>query len=135
MNVATGNLNEVFAVLKPDQSVQPATVTPTLFEELDTTFAGFKNHTLVAVFDFADDWPTWEIHPAGDEVVVLLSGRATMVLRTGSGDVTVDLEGAGSYLVVPRDTWHTARVSETTKMLFITPGEGTENVEDPGPIS
>ena len=28
---------------------------------------------LVMRFDFTGDWPTWEMHPAGDEVVTLLS--------------------------------------------------------------
>ena len=34
---------------------------------------------------------------------------------------------AGRYygIIVPRDTWHTARVHRPARMLFITPGEGT----------
>jgi hypothetical protein len=38
-------------------------------------------------------------------------------------------------VVVPRNTWHTARVSGTTRMLFITPGEGTEIRADPDSLS
>jgi quercetin dioxygenase-like cupin family protein len=58
---------------------------------------------------------------------VLLSGRATLKLKTGDGERQAVLSEAGSYVVVPRNTWHTAKISEHTRMLFITPGEGTEN--------
>ena len=34
---------------------------------------------------------------------------------------------SGAEAVVPRGTWHTARVRLPTSMWFITPGEGTEN--------
>jgi hypothetical protein len=50
-----------------------------------------------------------------------------MVLdRDGMEEVT-HLRDSGSYVVIPKGTWHTARTSVATKMLFITPGEGTEN--------
>lgn len=32
--------------------------------------------------------------------------------------------------VVPRNSWHTARMAQAARMLFITPGEGTENVAE-----
>lgn len=77
-------------------------------------------------FRFTEDWPTWEIHPAGDELVVLLAGKVDMVLRLADGDRVVPLEHRGA-VVVPRGTWHTARVHAPSEMLFVTPGEGTEN--------
>lgn len=123
-------LDEIFAVLKPDLSVETVAVSPTLYEELDAKFDHFKSHVLVALHEFAADWDSWEKHPAGDEVVVLLSGRAQMVLKTSSGEDTVELSESGAYIVVPRNTWHTARVSVPTRMLFITPGEETANRAD-----
>ena len=87
------------------------------------------------VHEFNADWPTWEIHPSGDEIVVLQPGTATLVLRGDDGETRVQLAGPGAYVVVPRNTWHTARVSGTTRMLFITPGEGTENRADPDSLS
>lgn len=30
---------------------------------------------VISLFNFAEDWPSWEMHPAGDEVVVCLSAR------------------------------------------------------------
>jgi mannose-6-phosphate isomerase-like protein (cupin superfamily) len=120
-------LNDTFAVLKPDLSIEPVAVSPTIYQELDARFDHFRGHVLISLHAFDADWPTWEKHPAGDEVVVLLSGSAKFVLKMPSGEERVELAEPGSCVIVPRDTWHTARVSEPTRMLFVTPGEGTEN--------
>lgn len=120
-------LQSTFAVVKPDLSVATVDVSPTLYEDLDAQFDQFKAHVLVSTYEFTEDWPTWERHPKGDEIVILLSGAATMVLQKESGQELVGLAVPGEYLVVPRNTWHTARVRGAARMLFITPGEGTEN--------
>lgn len=123
----TLDLTSTFAVLDANHSATLVDVTPAIFEELDERFDGFKGRLLVSCFGFKSDWSTWERHPAGDEIVCLLSGDVRMVLdRDGVEDV-IDLRDPGSYVVVPKGTWHTARTSVATKMLFITPGEGTEN--------
>ena len=131
MPVPVRNSLETFAVLQPDLAVRAVEVSPGLYADLDRDYSGFKDHVLVASHEFFADWPTWERHPAGDEIVMLMSGSATLVLRTGSGDESVVLDEPGAYVVVPRNTWHTARVTATARMLFVTPGEGTENVESP----
>lgn len=120
-------LTEVFAVLKPDLSVDTVPVTPSIYAELDSKFNRFRNHVLISEHEFSQNWSTWERHPAGDEIVVLLSGRAEMILRQTEGDKYVELTQPGSFVVVPAGTWHTARTSVSTRMLFVTPGEGTEN--------
>jgi len=61
-------LADTFAVLKPDRTVEPVSVTPTPFADLDSRFDGFRGHVLVSEFGFSRDWPTWERHPRGDEV-------------------------------------------------------------------
>jgi mannose-6-phosphate isomerase-like protein (cupin superfamily) len=121
------NLTSDFVVLRPDHAATPVAVTPTLFEDLDHTFGGFTDHLLVSAFAFDTDWPTWERHPAGDELVLLLSGEATLVLQTEHGEEAVTLREPGTYVIVRKGTWHTARTSTPTRMVFITPGEGTEN--------
>jgi mannose-6-phosphate isomerase-like protein (cupin superfamily) len=123
-------IQDTFAVLRPDLSVTTLPVTPTIHAELGARFHGFKSHVLISAYEFTTDWGVWERHPAGDEVVVLLSGRATMVLRVGSTDESTELVEPGSFVVVPRNVWHTARVTLPTRMLFCTPGEGTENRVD-----
>ena len=98
-----------------------------VYEELDRDFQGFRGHVLLSCHTFKEDWSSWERHPAGDEIVCLLSGAATMILEEGGAEEAVRLEKAGEYVVVPKGTWHTARTSVSTTMLFVTPGEGTEN--------
>ncbi len=124
-------LQNTFAVIKPDLSVETVDVSPTLYQDLDARFDQFRSHQLVATYEFTEDWPTWERHPQGDEIVILLSGVATMVLQREAGPQFVEMAMPGEYVVVPRNTWHTARVRTATRMLFITPGEGTENRAEP----
>jgi len=121
--VQAQKLHEVFAVLKPDQSVATVAVTPDIYDALVRDFDHFRAHSLVSVYEFSAPWTSWERHPAGDEVVVLLSGQARFRIRTSSGEDSVTLAGAGTYIVVPRNAWHTAETTEATRLLFITPGE------------
>lgn len=125
-------LQSTFVVLKPDQGADAVPVSDTVYQELDEKYQQFAGHTLVAWHDFDRDWPTWEVHPHGDEVVCLVSGAATMVLRENGGDREIVLDTPGANIVVPANTWHTARVSVSTSMMFITPGEGTRNSAMPG---
>ena len=120
-----------FVVLKPDLHMDQIAVSPELYEQLDTDYGDFRSHTLISAHQFTEDWPTWEIHPKGDEMVVLLSGRAVFVLKRDSGEESTELSIPGSFVIVPRGCWHTARISEPTNMMFITPGEGTLNETTP----
>ena len=120
-------LDSHFVVLKPDLGADTVEATDTIYAELDERYDGFKGASLVAKHSFASDWPTWEMHPAGDELVCLLSGNVDMVFASPDGEESVTLTKAGEFVVVPRGTWHTARVHAPTDMLFVTPGEGTEN--------
>jgi len=123
--VKPAHLASTFVVLQPDQSAVPVPVTATIWQELDRKFENFKGRILVSCFSFDADWDTWEMHPSGDEIVCLLSGRASFEFE-GGGHVA-ELCEPGSYVVVPKGTWHTAHTSVPTRMLFITPGEGTQN--------
>jgi mannose-6-phosphate isomerase-like protein (cupin superfamily) len=71
-------------------------------------------------------WDTWERHPAGEEVVILLSGRVDVVLDRPEGEQVVALH-PGEAMVNPTNVWHTARVHQPGQALFITPGRGTEH--------
>lgn len=126
----TGPVHDIvstFAVLAPDTRVTPVNVSSTLYAELDRDFAAFRGHWLFSRHAFSEAWSSWERHPAGDEIVFLLSGDVTLVLDTPLGESNTRLSRAGSYLIVPANTWHTARPHAPSEMLFITPGEGTEH--------
>lgn len=125
-------LGKTGLIISPGAAVTAKDVSPGFYEELDRDFGGFRGHWLVQKFEFSTDWPTWEIHPHGDEIVTLLSGAATFVLRRADGsDDAVHVDEPGMTVVVPANTWHTARTEEPCAMLFITPGEGTINAEEP----
>lgn len=81
---------------------------------------------LVGVYAGGSDWPNWEMHPNGDEVLVLLEGRLTMIFER-AGRQTRHEMAAGSTLVVPAGTWHRALVSQPTKLMAITYGSGTQH--------
>jgi uncharacterized cupin superfamily protein len=81
---------------------------------------------LVCVCPLEATWDTWERHPAGDEVVVLLSGRVEVLQDFNGMQHVVELR-AGEAMINPRNVWHTTRVHEPGRALFITPGAGTEH--------
>jgi mannose-6-phosphate isomerase-like protein (cupin superfamily) len=71
----------------------------------------FHHEYLVTHAMYSSDWPSWEVHPNGDEIVMLLSGRATMVLEAQDGSQEpVVLDTPGCFAFVPRGTWHTAKI-------------------------
>ena len=81
---------------------------------------------MVCVFPQPRTWTTWERHPAGEELVVLLSGRIDVIQDLDGVHRTVPLR-AGEAMINPRGVWHTADVHEPGEGLFITPGLGTEH--------
>lgn len=127
MPVLTSSLKKDFVVL---DATKKATLEPcdgTLYQRLDRDYNGFSGCELISYHEFTTDWPSWEKHPHGDEIVILLSGHMTFVLESADGDREVELTTPGDYVVVPADVWHTARAHESSRMLFVTPGEGTEH--------
>jgi len=121
------NINSTYVVLGNDGGAIPVPVSDHFFEDLESEFGDFKDKRLVSLFSFDQDWDTWEMHPAGDEFVCLLSGQVDLVLEQDGTERTIHLSNPGSYVLVPRGAWQTAKVSEPSSMLFITPGEGTQN--------
>jgi len=120
-------IESVFAVLKPDLKVETEAVSHDLYARLDKNYDDFKGHTLLSCHEFSEPWSSWERHPAGDEIVLLLSGRTDFRLETPAGEETLHLEEPGAYAVIPAGLWHTAIPQGVAKVLFITPGEGTEH--------
>ncbi len=41
-----------------------------------------------------EDWPNWEMHPGGEEVLVLLDGRMTLILDEPGGERRVEMAPA-----------------------------------------
>ena len=81
---------------------------------------------MVMVSHDSRSWDMWERHPAGDEVVVCLSGRMTLIREVDGEPEHVAL-GPYEATVNPRGVWHTADIDEPVTNMKITPGEGTEH--------
>jgi mannose-6-phosphate isomerase-like protein (cupin superfamily) len=64
-----------------------------------------------------------EMHPDGDELLFLISGRIRVALEEPAGERIVELR-PGESLVVPRGTWHRVMLQEPSQLLHITPGPG-----------
>lgn len=128
---APANLESTFVVIKPEFHAESISVTETIYEELDKRFDGFKNHSLISSHRCNNDWPTWEMHPNGDEIVCLISGDVEFSLRNGDGERQFRLRSPGDFVVVPKGVWHTAHVKKSAQLMFVTPGEGTEHRESP----
>jgi mannose-6-phosphate isomerase-like protein (cupin superfamily) len=82
---------------------------------------------LVALHTFSAPWTTWEMHPAGDEVVVCVSGEITLIQEWPDGGTDSVTLHPGDYAVNPPGVWHTADVTGSATALFVTAGMGTEN--------
>jgi len=100
---------------------------PEWLERYERTFAADGDDgRMVCVFPQPASWSTWERHPAGEELVVLLSGRIDVIQEIDGEHRRVELH-AGQAMVNPRGVCHTADVHEPGKGLFVTPGRGTEH--------
>jgi mannose-6-phosphate isomerase-like protein (cupin superfamily) len=87
---------------------------------------GSERGRLLSAVSMGADWTHWEMHPAGDEILFMLEGRATFVLDLSDGLREVALI-AGRSLVIPKGAWHTAKVNEPARLLAITAGSGTQH--------
>ena len=83
-------------------------------------------HLLVSSFSFDKPWATWEMHPAGDELIAIVKGEATMVLELPTGNHHVKLR-AGQTLIMPKGIWHTALADTPCVGIFLTAGTGTQS--------
>ena len=82
---------------------------------------------LVTMYYFTEDWGSWEMHPAGDEVVICLSGEMTLHQEHADGTAATVTIGANEYAINPPGCWHTADIGGGATALFITAGFGTEH--------
>ena len=125
------NLTTERAIFTPSLEAKTKALSLTFYPELEAEFNGFAGHVLISQHHFAEDWPTWEVHPAGDEFVTLITGDITLVLWQDQQEHALRLSTPSDFVIIPKGVWHTARVQAPTTMLFVTPGEGTKNAAAP----
>lgn len=83
---------------------------------------------LVSLLESATDWMSWEKHPKGDEFILVLTGRLTLIFEEEGKRWSEDVQ-AGQFVIVPKGVWHTADAPEPGQALFITAGDSTEHRE------
>jgi mannose-6-phosphate isomerase-like protein (cupin superfamily) len=120
------NIAETWVALDAATGARPLPVTPDFWDALRSGRLGPMSR-LISFFDFSADWTAWEKHPAGEEFVMLIDGAVEFVLERAGGEERVLLDQPGQFVLVPPDTWHTAKVRRRARMLFVTPGQGTGN--------
>lgn len=122
------NLATTYLRLRADTTAEPLIVNDTFWQRLMAGELGtFHREYLVTSHGFDGGWAQWEMHPNGDEIVCLLAGSVKFVLEESGGPRSIELAECGDYVIVPRGTWHTATAASAARLLFITPGEGTEH--------
>ncbi|MFJ9308709.1 cupin domain-containing protein [Streptomyces cyaneofuscatus] len=81
---------------------------------------------MVAIFDGDGPGDHWERHPAGDELVVCLTGSVT-VTRDMDGVPERVVLGPGEATVNPAGAWHAVDMAGPASILTITAGLGTDH--------
>lgn len=71
-------------------------------------------------------YPAWEMHPEGDELLVLVSGSIAVELRQDESQRTVSL-APESILIVPAGAWHRLIVQEPSVLIAVTKPENTRH--------
>ena len=119
------NIADNFVALDDINGARSLNVDSNFWESLEKgEFGDFSR--LISFFCFENDWETWEKHPKGEEFVFLIEGEINLILESNGDTSEIVMDDSCSFVIVPKDTWHTANVKKTAKMLFVTPGEGTE---------
>lgn len=123
------NLQDFALVLDRQQQIHPLPAGPELYPQLDAQFNQFHGCVLLSEYAFSANWPSYEMHPAGDEVLYLLSGRCELLLEQQGQTQRIRFDSPGQVQVIAKGCWHSADVTagESCRILFFTPGEGTEH--------
>jgi hypothetical protein len=122
------DISSTYLRLRADASVEPLAFDNTFWPRIMSGQLGdFHREFLIACGSCDADWSMWEMHPNGDEIVCLLSGAVTFLLQEAQGTQTIDLNKTGEYVLVRKGIWHAAKTRGPCRMLFITPGEGTQH--------
>lgn len=83
---------------------------------------------LTLVLEMTTDAGHWEMHPNGDELVVLITGSVDFVYEDSAGAlVRVELREGHRAFLVPQGLWHRFEVKAPGLCLFATAGEGTQH--------
>jgi len=105
---------------------EPQFTGPDWYEDYEVRHADdMYEGRIVSLFRFEEPWTSWEMHPAGDEVVCCIQGHMTLHQELSDGSTRSHELGPGEYAINPPGAWHTADADGPVVALFITAGKGT----------
>jgi mannose-6-phosphate isomerase-like protein (cupin superfamily) len=116
-----------FMLINDEPTAVAVPVGPDFWEQLSQSkVANSSSGRLVSVTEQTQDWTNWEMHPASDEILIMLCGAMELIVEADGKDNTISLHALNAY-IVPRGLWHTARIKAPGQMLAITGGAGTQH--------
>jgi mannose-6-phosphate isomerase-like protein (cupin superfamily) len=122
------NILRTFLHVRDDASIKPVDAPDSFWPDMAAgAFPELDQGRLMSAFTFSAAWDSWERHPTGEELVMLLAGAVTLTLEEAEGPRSIQLGSPGEYALIPRNTWHTATTAVESTLLFLTPGAGTEH--------
>ena len=123
---STFDLINTYVHLKDGADAVPVAVGDDFWATIDKRTELYSGR-LVTLFHIqsTDEWVHWEMHPAGDEIVCLLSGAIDLILQEGEHERSLELRSRAAG-IIPRGVWHRAIVHTPSDVLFITRGAGTQ---------
>ncbi len=120
------SLTDVFVRLRPGGGMDLEPLTPSFWSGDHAT----PGDRVVAVFEYAssDDLHSevLEVHPEGDELIVVLAGAIDLISESGGDEVVVSLD-AGQAAVVRRGTWHRLSMRAPGRLLSINVRSGMQS--------
>ena len=81
---------------------------------------------IIMIETMITNWPSWERHTEGDELVIILEGSGIFIQEIDE-ELHRHPFKSGDTFLNPAGVWHTADVHETMRAIYITPCFGTEH--------
>ena len=95
-----------FVDLTPGDGARPIPVTPDFWERLGSGALTFEGR-MVSAHRMSADWGHWEMHPRGEELLILTAGAIDLILDEAGGERRIRLEDRAGF-IIPRGVWHRA---------------------------
>jgi mannose-6-phosphate isomerase-like protein (cupin superfamily) len=101
----------------------------TVTEEPPSPIGHFDFHDCLCGIGSFVGRPPWELHTAGDELLLVLAGECQLTVRDVGGEISRTL-CTGDLVIVPKGCWHSNDAPDGVTILFMTPHEGNRHSWD-----
>ena len=113
------DLAQTFVRLTNDGGIDAVPLTTAFWRGKGAAASGDR---FVGIVDFSSSEDlhssSQEVHPDGDELIIVLAGAIDVMIDDGSSETAIALD-VGHAAVVPRGVWHRLVMREPGRLLFI----------------